>query len=103
MIVPSVLTKRLPLLSLRVRGGWLGVKIFQVRRGSQYVRSFTDYDKSAKVHLVPFQPSFRSAVLAWQALSPEDKKEWQARAVYLKRPYSGYHLFLSKFLKAAFA
>lgn len=103
MAVPSVTTKRLPLLSLRVRGGWLGDKIFEVRRGRQYVRAFTDYDKSAKAHLTPFQAAFRDAVAAWHLLSMEDKKNWQARAIYLKRPYSGYSLFMSKFLKAAFS
>lgn len=103
MAVPSVITKRLPLLSLRVRGGWNESHIFQVIRGRQCVRIFSDYDKSAKAHLTPFQADFRSAVAAWQALPVEDKKAWQAQAVYLKRPYSGYHLFLSTFLKAAFA
>jgi hypothetical protein len=100
--IPSVTTKQLPLLSVRVRGGWKGQKIFQVIRNKQFVRRFSDYDKSAKAHLTPFQAAFRDGVALWKNLDITEKKLLDARAIYLKKHCSGFNLFLSTYLKSRF-
>ena len=97
-VLPFCGSRQLPLLSIRVRGGWQDTLIFQVIHGKQFIRRFSEYDKSAKDYLVPYQPAFRDAVKAWQNLSEEEKVFWNRRASKLEKHYSGYNLFISHYL-----
>jgi len=88
----------LPLYSLRVSGRWENTHIFYVVKGQQRLRSASNYDLSAKAHLIPFQGAFAAAVAGWQALTAAKKKEYNARALYLKKRYSGFNLYISMVL-----
>jgi len=99
MPIPDFLNTRLPLLSIRVRGEWQKDKIFQVIHGKQFIREYTEYDGSAKGHLIPFQSKFAAAVWNWQHM-PESEKQWfRARESKLGLRISGYNYFISLYMR----
>lgn len=99
MDIPDYLTSTLPLFSLRVRGKWKKDVIFQVIKGKQIVRNYTDYDGSAKTHLVQFQSKFAEAVFSWQALPAVSKRWYNAREAKLGLRISGYNFYISLYLR----
>lgn len=99
MVTPNLFTLRMPLLSIRVRGEWQKEKIFQVIKGKQFIRSYTEYDGSAKGHLIQFQSKFAAAVWNWQKLETELKAWFHSRASKLGLQYSGYNYFISLYMR----
>jgi len=93
------LSYQTPLFSIRARGKWRDQVVFEVLNGKQYHRVLTDYDRSAKPHLVRYQPKFAAGVHAWQALGPEQKRWYTSRAAKLGKQLAGYHYYLSLYLK----
>lgn len=99
MEVPDFLNTRLPLLSLRVRGAWKKDKIFQVIHGKQTIRTYSEYDGSAKGHLIKFQSKFAAAVWRWQQMSYNEHRWFISRAAKLGLQISGYNHFISLYMR----
>jgi len=99
MIVPNYLNTRLPLFSVRAKGKWKNLKIFQVIKGKQFLRAYTDYDGSAKGHLIPFQSKFAAAVWNWQNMSQVKRRVFISRAAKLGLRISGYNYFISLYMR----
>jgi len=95
----SIFSPQTPLYSLQARGLWEGADIFYVVKGEQRIRSASNYDLGAKNHLIPFQAPFAAAVAAWKLLTDAKKKEYDDRALYLNKRYSGFNLYISMVLK----
>lgn len=93
------LSYRTPLFSIRVRGKWRDRVVFEVLHGKQYHRVLTDYDRSAKSHLVPYQAPFAAAVAAWQEQRPEVKRWYHSRASKLGLRITGFNYWISVSLK----
>jgi len=73
--------------------------VFEVRGTKQYHRVLTDYDRSAKTHLVPYQAPFAAAVAAWQEQTPEVKRWYHSRAAKLGLRITGFNYWISLSLK----
>jgi hypothetical protein len=68
---------------------------------------YIDGQRTSRIYFVPIQPGtpaqlavwqkFRAGVLAWQALTAEEKKNWNEKAYRIK--IEGYNLFMSKYLR----
>lgn len=99
MGIPDFLNTKLPLLSLRAWGAWKKTKIFQVIKGKQFIRTYSEYDGSAKGHLIPFQSKFAAAVAAWQTLPYTERRFYISRAAKLGLRISGYNYFISLYLQ----
>ena len=98
MDVPSVITKKLPLLSIRARGEWQKDVIFQVIHGKQIVRTYSNYDSSAKSHLIKYQSKFAAAVRVWQGLSHPQKRWYTSRAAKLGKQMLGFNYFIQLYM-----
>jgi len=75
--------------------------IYRVRRYKKYVsrqkyKYFVPRDKKTAVQ-IELRDKFARAVATWKSFSPYDKNVWNALA--LKKPMSGYNMFLSFFMK----
>jgi streptogramin lyase len=99
MGIPDFLNTRLPLFSIRVRGKWKNSKIFQVIKGKQFLRAYTEYDGSAKGHLIKFQSKFAAAVWSWQQMAYNDRRFYISRASKLGLRISGYNYFISLYMR----
>jgi hypothetical protein len=95
----SKVSLKMPLFSIRVRGKWEDTFIFQVVHGRQFRRVASPYDLGPKPHLLPFQPKFKAAVHAWQALPDGERALYKKSAQVLGKPMSGYNRFISLYLK----
>ncbi len=99
MEIPDYLNTRMPLFSVRARGQWKKQKIFQVIKGKQALRSYSEYDGSAKPQLEIFQPDFAAAVYIWQHLDYSERRWYIHRAAKLGLRISGYNYFISLFVR----
>ncbi len=89
----------MPLASTQAWKKWDGIWIWERYRGGSYRRIASDYDLSPKATLEPYQPKFRDAVRAWQALSPSEKRFYNSQASKLGLQLPGYNYFLSLYLR----
>ena len=99
MEIPDYLNVQTPLFSVRARGQWKKQKIFQVIKGKQALRNYSNYDGSAKPQLVTFQPDFAAAVYIWQHLDYSERRWYIHRAAKLGLRISGYNYFISLFVQ----
>lgn len=99
MAIPDFLNTKLPLFSIRARGEWKKNKIFQVIRGKQVIRAYSEYDGSAKRHLIKFQSKFAAAVWRWQQMPYTERRWFISRAAKLGLQISGYNYFISLYMR----
>jgi len=93
------LSYQTPLFSVRAHGKWRDQVVFEVLHGKQYHRVLTDYDRSAKAHLIPYQPAFAVAVATWQAQTVEVKRWYHSRAAKLGLRITGFNYWISLSLR----
>ena len=97
----------------RLRGSTADAIIFRSRRGNGYYGSELGHIYQDKYKYYAPDPNadhcgeaaktcFASAVSAWQALTPTEKKVWQSKA---SKHYNlpGYNLFISRYMKANYS
>ncbi len=99
MYVPDFLNTRLPLFSIRVRGKWKKDVIFQVIRGKQFLRKYSEYDGSEKDHLKPYYSKFAAAIWNWQQMQLRQRRWFNSRASKLGLQMSGYNYFIRLYMK----
>lgn len=87
----------------------LPIRTFRVRKGNGYygtilgetIQDQFDYVIPSSINNPEGQPArddFAAAVVAWKALSPEDKKELDTEAVRHNLHMSGFNLYIRKYM-----
>ncbi|MBA7576563.1 hypothetical protein ES708_18404 [subsurface metagenome] len=99
MDIPNIFTTQLPLLSARARGAWKKLKIFQVIKGKQVIREYSEYDGSAKGHLIKFQSKWAAAVWNWQQMPQTKRRFYISRAAKLGLRTTGFNYFISLYMR----
>jgi hypothetical protein len=100
--IPSpawVYNKKLPLLSIRVRGAWASTHVFQVLHGRQYIRKLSAIELAGHRSSDAHYALTLAGIRAWQSLTRELKIKLDRQASKRGLRMAGYHYFMRLWFK----